>query len=80
MAVLTQGLLLHAVRCVRRENVVEKILLAGLNHTSDYWLCNSFAGLIEEMELWKWNDATEDLWSRLAKALQQSNISVTWAE
>ena len=36
--------------------------------------------LIEEMELWKWDDATRDFWSRLAKALQQSNISVTWAE
>jgi len=37
--------------------------------------------LIEEMELWKWDDATGDFWSRLAKALQQqSNISVTWAE
>ena len=32
------------------------------------------------MELWKWDDATGDFWSRLAKALQQSNISVTWAE
>ena len=36
--------------------------------------------LIEEMELWKWDDATGDFWSRLAKALQQRNISVTWAE
>ena len=35
--------------------------------------------LIEEIELWKWDDATGDFWSRLAKA-QQSNISVTWAE
>ena len=32
------------------------------------------------MELWKWDDATGDFWSRLAKALRQSNISVTWAE
>jgi len=32
------------------------------------------------MQLWKWDDATGDFWSRLAKALQQSNISVTWAE
>jgi len=39
-----------------------------------------FAELIEEMELWKWDDATGDFSSRLAKALQQSNISVTWAE
>ena len=36
--------------------------------------------LIEEMELCKWDDATGDFWSRLAKALQQSNISVTWVE
>jgi len=36
--------------------------------------------LIEEMELWKWDDATRDFWLRLAKVLQQSNISVTWAE
>jgi len=32
------------------------------------------------MELWKWDDAIGDFWSRLVKALQQSNISVTWAE
>jgi len=34
------------------------------------------------MELWKRDDAaaTRDFWSRLAKALQQSNNSVTWAE
>jgi len=32
------------------------------------------------MELWKWDDSTGDFWSRLAKALQQSNISVLWAE
>jgi len=32
------------------------------------------------MELWKWDDATGDFWSRLAKALQQSNISATWPE
>jgi len=57
-----------------------KIMLAGLNRTLDEWLCDSSAELIEEMELWKWDDATRDFWSRLAKALQQSNISVTWAE
>jgi len=55
-------------------------MLTGLNHTLDEWLCDSFVELIEEMELWKWDDATRDFWSRLAKALQQSNISVTRAE
>ena len=80
MAVLTQELLLHAERCMRHEDVSKKILLAGLKRTLDEWLYDSFAELIEEMELWKWDDATGDFWSRLAKALQQSNISVTWAE
>ena len=79
MAVLTQELLLHAERCMRHEDV-SKIMLAGLNHTLDEWSCDSFAALIEEKELWKWDDATGDFLSRLAKALQQSNISVTWAE
>jgi hypothetical protein len=65
---------------MRHEDVVKKILLARLNCNLDAWLCNSFAELIEEMELWKWADATGDFWSRLAKALQQTNISVTWAE
>jgi len=51
-------------------------MLADLNSTLDEWLCDSFVELIEEMELWMWNDATGDFWSRLAKALQQSNISV----
>ena len=80
MAVLTQELLLHAKRCMRHEDVSKKIMLAGLNRTLDKWLCDSFVELIEEMELWKWDDATGDSWSRLAKALQQSNISLTWAE
>ena len=82
MVVLTQELLLHAERRMRHEDVSKKILLAGLNRTldSDEWLFDSFAALIQEMELWKWDDATGDCWSRLAKALQQSNISVTWAE
>ena len=80
MAVLTQELLLHAKRCMRHEDVSKKIMLTGLNRTLDEWLCDSFAKLIEEMELWKRDDATGDFWSRLAKALQQSNNSVTWAE
>jgi len=80
MAVLTHELLLHDERYMRHEDVSKKIILAGLNCTLDEWLCDSFVELIEEMELWKWDDATGDFWSRLAKALQQSNISVTWAE
>jgi len=55
-------------------------MLAGLNRTLDEWLCDSSVEQIKEMELWKWDDATGDFWPRLAKALQQSNISVTWAE
>jgi len=51
-------------------------MLAGLKRTLDVWLCDSFVELIEEIELWKWDVATGDFWSRLAKALQQSNISV----
>jgi len=65
---------------MRHENVVEKFLLAELNCTLHEWLFDSFAELIQEMELWKWDDATGDFWSRLARALQQGNISVTWAE
>jgi len=80
MAVLTQELLLHAQRCMRHKDVSKKIMLVGLNRTLDEWLCDSFVVLIEEMELWKWDDATRDFWLRLAKALQQSNISVRWAE
>ena len=73
-------MLLHAERCMRHEDVSKEIMLAGLGRTLDEWLCDSFAELIEEMELWKWDDATGDFWSRRAKALQQSYISVTWAE
>jgi len=80
MAVLTQELLLHAERCMRHEDVSKTIMLSGSNRTLDEWLCDSFVELIEEMELWKGHDATRDFWSRLAKVLQQSNISVTWAE
>jgi len=82
MAVLTQELLLHAKRSMRHEDVVKRIMLAGLfcDRTLDELLCDTFTELIEEMELWKWDGATGDFWSRLAKALQQSNIPITWAE
>ena len=55
-------------------------MLAGLNRTLDEWSCDCFVELIEEMELWKWDDATGDFWSGRAKALQQSKIPVTLAE
>jgi len=32
------------------------------------------------MELWDWNVANKDLWSRLAKSLHSPKVSVTWAE
>jgi len=80
MAVLTQELLLHAERCMRHEDVSKQIMLAGLNCTLDEWLCDSSVELIEEMELWKYDDATGHFWSRLANPLQQNNISDTWAE
>ena len=76
----TQELLLHAERCLRQEDVAKKILLAQLNCTLDEWLRNSFVELIEEMELQKQDDAIQDFCSRLAKVLQRSNISITWAE
>ena len=60
--------------------MVKKFLMAGLNRTLDEWLSDSFADLIEGMELWNWDDASGDLWSRLTKALQRNNISITWAE
>jgi len=73
-------LMLHAERCMRHEDVSKKIMLAGSNRTLDAWLCDYFAELIQEMELWKWVDTTRDFWSRLAKVMQQSNVPVTWAE
>ena len=51
IVVPTQELLLHAQRCMRHEDVVENILLAGLNSTLYERLCDSFAELCEETEL-----------------------------
>ena len=45
---------------LRHEDVSKNIMLAGLNRTLDEWLCDSFVELIEEIELWKWDDATGD--------------------
>ena len=36
--------------------------------------------MIEEMDLWEWKDANKDFWSRLAKTLQMTKVSVMWAE
>ena len=32
------------------------------------------------MELWDWNVANIDFWSRLAKSLHSQKVSITWAE
>ena len=70
MAALTRDFFLYAEKCMRHEDVSKETMLAGLNCTLDEWLCDSLAGLIEEMELGKWDNTTGDFWSTLAKALQ----------
>jgi len=78
--VLRQALLQHVDQCMRREDVVKKIMLAQLARALIEWHCNSFTELIDEMELWDWNVANKDFWSRLAKSLHSQKVSVTWAE
>jgi len=36
--------------------------------------------LIDEMELWDWNVANKDFWSRLVKSLHSQKVSATWAK
>jgi len=65
---------------MRHEDAVKKNMLAQLARTLTEWQCNSFTGLIDEMELWDWNVANKGFWSRLAKLLRNQKLSVTWAE
>jgi len=55
-------------------------MLAQLARTLTEWHCNSITDLIDEMELWDWNVANKDFWSRLAKSLHSQKVSVIWAE
>ena len=55
-------------------------MLAQLARTLTEWHCNLFTDLIDEVELWDWNVANKDLWSRLAKFLHSQKVSVTWAK
>jgi len=55
-------------------------MLAQLARTLTEWHCNSFTDLIDEMELWDWNVANKDFWSRLAESLHSQKVSVTCAE
>ena len=55
-------------------------MLAQLARTLTEWHCNSFADLIDELELWDWKGENKDFWSRLAKLLHNQKVSVTWAE
>jgi len=65
---------------MRHENVVKIIMIAQLARTLKEWHCNSFPDLIDETELWDWNVANKDFWSRLTKSLRSQKMSVTWAE
>jgi len=73
-------LLQHVDQCMQHEDVVKKIMLAQLARTLTERHCNSFTDLIDEMELWDWNVANKDFWSRLAKLMHSQKVSVTWAE
>jgi len=55
-------------------------MLAQLARTLTEWHCNSFTDLIDNMELWDWNVANKDFWSRLAKLLHSPKVSVTLTE
>ena len=55
-------------------------MIAQLARTLKEWHCNSFPVLIDETELWDWNVANKDFWSRLTKSLRSQKMSVTWAE
>ena len=73
-----QALLQHVDLCTRHEKIV-KIMLAQLARTLEEWHCNSSTDMIDEMELWDWNVANKDFWSRLAKSFHSQKGSVTWA-
>jgi len=55
-------------------------VLAQLARTIKKWNCKLFTDFIDEMELWDWNVANKDFWSRLAKSLHSQKVSVTWEE
>ena len=74
MVVLTLELLLHAERCMRHEDVSKEIMLAGLNRTLDEWVCDTVVKLIEEMELWKRDDATGDFCKSTAAEQHLSHV------
>jgi len=65
---------------MRHEDVVKQIMLAQLARTLTEWHCKAFTDLIHEMELWDWNVANTDFWSRFAKSLHSQKVSVTWVE
>jgi len=75
-----RALLQHVDQCMRHEGVVKKIMLAQLARTLTEWHCISFTDLIDKMELWDWNVANKDFWSRLAKSLHSQKVSITWAK
>jgi len=54
-------------------------MLAQLARTLTGWHCNSFTDLIDEIDLWDWDVAYQDFWSRLANSLHSQKMSVTWA-
>jgi len=65
---------------MRHEDVVKKNMLAQLARTLIEWHCNSFTNWIDKMELWDWNVAIKDFWSRLIKSLHSQKVSITWLE
>jgi len=65
---------------MQHEDVVKSYILAQLARILTEWHCNSFTDLIDEMELWDWNVAKKDFWSRLAKSWHSQKVSVPCAE
>ena len=75
-AILAQVLTAHIQRCMLHDDVVKEAIISEFESAKAHSLCTSFADMWEEMDLWTWREAQDNIWLRTAKCLRELGMEL----
>ena len=58
------------------DDVVKEAIISEFESAKAHSLCTSFADMWEEMDLWTWREAQDNIWLRTAKCLRELGMEL----
>ena len=76
VTILTQELGAYLTRCQAHEDVTRQFTKQELEEAKELCQCSSFRELQTEVELWEWDKLVANKWTRWAKCLSMTGLTV----